>query len=153
MPQPLLIDFTFRNLAQLQSGAVEVAFQRELERVLADIANRPGFKEKRELSLRFTLTPKTRLVPDDLDTDVKRPKLEGIALRVHVRGSVPARRTEEYDFGLAPADDGEALKLQFNPTSPFDRNQTTFQFQTAPPDQDDDLVDAVRPFTAQARAT
>lgn len=105
--QPFRLD----TLSALDGGKAVVAFDQHTRRATQDIADRPGDKSPRKVTLTITLTPV--LQADGLCNEVD--------AQIEVSSTVPKHRTKPYSFGL-----NHNGMLIFNADSPDNVNQSTF---------------------------
>lgn len=98
------------SLVELDMGMIDVAFKAELKRVIDDLADRPGDKTNRSVTLQI------KLAPERNDAGV----CTGANVEFMVNSSVPKKRTRQYSMRVHPR--GELL---FNPESTDDHRQHT----------------------------
>lgn len=100
-------EFSLRNLRLLDFGKIEVAFKKEVERVVHDCIDRPGDDHARCVVLKFNFAPKIdESMGGGNDCDL-------VAVECEIQSTVPKRRTKIYD--MRPHATGQ---LSFNPDLP-----------------------------------
>lgn len=97
------------KLGQMDGGRLNICFQQELQRVVADIENRPVDKRPREIIIKITLTP------DANDSD---GLLDGVKAKTQMTNKIPTYKTKEYDFGVR---NGNLMYSEINPTNHRER--------------------------------
>lgn len=83
------VELTLENLKDLDSGKVQVAFGKELQRCLMDCLNRPNEKKPRKTTLELTVAP---IAADG--------ECEKVSIAFDVTSKIPARKTEAYSLGI-----------------------------------------------------
>ncbi len=100
------------TIGDVDNGAIRVAFDRELARVMHDIRDRPELKKARKLVLQLDLIPIIRdgyLVRTDVGFSVK--------------PTIPPKSSVSYP--MQPTNDG----LEFQPEIPDNPNQRPLEFE------------------------
>lgn len=101
------------TLPELDSGIVNEAFTKALERCEADCRDRPGDDKPRKVTLVVEMTP----VRD------QRGRLDSINVGVDVSDAIPKRRSKL--FNMLPRHDG----LMFDELSPDDAHQESLDME------------------------
>lgn len=104
-------EFTLDSLRKLDFGLVPQHFQKELERAVADCRDRPIVNTKREVTVKFYLTPLPHQQGGDLDE---------VHVECEIFSAIPKYRTRPYQ--MTPL---RGNKLAFNPDNPEDADQQT----------------------------
>lgn len=118
------------NIQDIDRGRVALAFNQALQIATQDCINRPGDKGARKIQLTVELKPQLDKETSALDT---------ISTEFVIKTTVPVRRSAAYP--MLPLNDG---KMVFQPGSPFDPRQSTFNFagsEHQPAESDDDEDD------------
>lgn len=105
------VDFTLDNLRHLDFGVIQVAFQKELERCVADCCDRPADDTARQVQIKFLLRPDCQ--PGVADCD-------HITVECEIAGAIPKRRTKVYQ--MTPLRNGG---LRFHPDLADDADGST----------------------------
>lgn len=111
-----LKELDLASLAEIDGGRLNLAFMHELDRVLADLDDRPGETKAREISLKIGFVP----VMDGTVCDSA--KVQAV-----VCSNVPKRTSKVYDMNLRKR--SGKVKLMFRPDSLEDADQTTIDFE------------------------
>ena len=103
--------FTLGELTELDSGRVDVAWNKAVERVVRDCMDRPGDSSSRKVLLQLELTPVV--------------SAEGDCEEVHgafqIKDTVPTRKSKTYSFATNTKGD-----LIYSTNSPSNVRQSTF---------------------------
>lgn len=102
-------------MASIDGGRIALAFQQALDRVLADLDDRPGEKKAREIILRVAFVP----VMDGTVCDSAK-------IQCVVHDTVPKRSSKIYDMSLRKR--AGKVKLLFRPGSLDDADQHAIDF-------------------------
>lgn len=86
------VQLTLENLKELDSGKVQVAFAKELQRCLLDCINRPNDKKSRKTTLEVSVVPKAL-----------EGQCEGVFVAFDVSSKIPPRKTDAYPLGITTA--------------------------------------------------
>ena len=105
-----VLQFTLKNLEDLDGGKGAVAFEQHVRRAALDCMDRPGDKAARKVVLEVTLIPVMEAGGDCTTVDAQ----------IKVSSAVPKHQTKPYSFGLR-----RGGMLVFNPDSVDNVNQTT----------------------------
>lgn len=105
-----IVQVTLGSLYQLDHGKVAAAFQKHLERLVADMKDRPADKTLRKLLLEFCFTP----VMDEAR------ELESVVCEVEFKSKVPVMRTNPLSLGVK-----RSGQLYFAPDAPDSHAQKT----------------------------
>lgn len=98
------------DLAAVDRGVLDLLFQAEIARILADLHDRPNLAAARKLAVEIQLTPRTGSAGT----------LEGTAVSFAVKATLPPQRTLGYDMGLKGTN-----ALIFNDLAPENHRQRT----------------------------
>lgn len=83
------VKFTLENLHQINNGVLAVAFEREMQRIIADCQDRPSLDKARSVSIVFEVTP----LPDQHSPTVN---ADEITVQVAVHSAIPKRKSNIY---------------------------------------------------------
>lgn len=86
MPSPAMFELRLRHLHQMDAGRLEVGFQQHLQRILADLYDRPGLSKARKLIVQFDLIPVPR-IQGTVAT------LERVLVEYQITSKAPAHRS------------------------------------------------------------
>lgn len=86
-----LKNLNLEQLAKIDGGRISVCFQRELERCVRDIEDRPADDRDRIINVKIKLTP---------DAGEADGLLDGAKAKVEVESKLPTYRSRRYDFGV-----------------------------------------------------
>lgn len=78
---------SFRSIAAIDGGVIEVAFNQALNQILNDLRDRPGLDKKRSITLQVDLFPVC-----------EHGHLARTDIEFQVKTSAPARKTISYPF-------------------------------------------------------
>ena len=109
-PRPLSLS----QIQHIDNGKIQTVFNQLLRNITADVIDRPGDKSKRKLQLTVELSPVVDKETSALDT---------IKTEFVLKTALPVLRSAEYQMLAKP--DGTQV---FQPGSPFDPRQNTFDF-------------------------
>lgn len=115
--------FSLGTLAHIDEGRVRLAFEQALQRVEADLKDRPNETKPRKIAITLTFDPNAD----------ERGDLLTCKVGIDVKDNIPARRTRDYEMRATRAG------LMWNELSPNDVHQKTI-----------DEVPAPRPVTKEA---
>jgi hypothetical protein len=108
-----LLELTLGALAKLDDGKAHEAFQRLLQRAIADCLDRPGDATARKVTLQVALVPV-------LDTDLSCTEVK---TQIECKAALPAYRTKVYSMG--PRQSRKGPMLVINEDSPDNIDQGT----------------------------
>lgn len=108
-----LTDLTLEALAEWDDGRFGTMFQSELNRAIADVADRPDDQTARKVTITLRVKPGA----------VDRHGLKSTHAEAYVKADVPKLRSRTHECVFGP--DGG---LQFNAESPEDAYQETIPF-------------------------
>lgn len=100
---------TLANLADIDNGRIQLAFDAAIRRVIQDLADRPSVNKDRKIELIVKIGP---------DCDAEQGMLIGGNIQFEVKDSVPKRQTTIYPMKLG------GNGLLFEPQSPDNPDQT-----------------------------
>ena len=124
-----LIKLTLDKMGQIDSGRAMVAFQNCLQRAVQDCIDRPGVKTKRKVILEIQVWPVPYVDGNTIDC-------ESISATIKAKCGIPQYETQELDFGFKNNGD-----LVFNPDSPTNHRQQTFDEMRDPDPNEPRTVD------------
>lgn len=116
------VEFRLENFADLDGGIPAEMVARQLARIVDDVRRRPGDKSKRKLIICAEIVPKVHAEKDDFGANVT--VLDGLAVKIKAKVSMPDQSTAEYDIGVKG--DGRII---FNPDHPFNHRQASLPFE------------------------
>ncbi len=101
------------TIAQLDAGAIGIAFNEYLREIVRDCQDRPADDRKRSLLVQFDFMPVKRIEGTTIDCD-------GVRAKGIVRRKLPDKESPVLDFGVKANG-----SLYFRPDSPANHRQTT----------------------------
>lgn len=104
--------FRLDTMAALDNGKAVATFAQHLQRAALDCYDRPGDGTARKVTLEVSLTP---VLEEDRDCTE-------VSMQMRVASVLPKHQTKVYSLGLR-----QGGKLVFNPDSPSNINQSTFE--------------------------
>lgn len=104
-----LKQFDFAALAEIDDQRIATTIDHALERIYADLADRPIVSKERSITLRITLTP----IADE------KGRLDDVDVALKIVEKVPARESKTYRMAAAHG------ALMFNEDSPDNPDQQT----------------------------
>jgi len=102
--------FTVSQLINLDLGKVDTAVRHELEKVVADIRDRPELATARRVRLTIDVEPE----------DVVQGQADTVSVLFSIEGRIPKRQTRKYSMLV-----GQGNELLFNAESPEEPRQGT----------------------------
>jgi len=109
-PKTMRQKLTLGTLKDLDFGKAESAFQAELDKVVADVQDRPNDPTNRSVTLTVLVKPE----------QVEHGTAETCQVQLQIRSKVPHRQTREYSMKTSTA-----AELVFNSEAPENANQMT----------------------------
>lgn len=114
----MIREVTLANLDKLDDGKASIAFQRHLQRAVADCLDRPNDAKARVVVLKVAIVPVV-----EQDGGCREANAQ-----IHVESKVPVHRTKTYSFGVRAN-----ASMVFNEDSLDDVSQKTI-FDNEPDD-------------------
>lgn len=121
-----MVQLCLTNLGKLDTGKIDIAFKREIERVVLDCRDRPDLKKKRQIALIFNFTP-------EMDETSRECHLTHVGC--DIKTSIPTRKTRVYAMHV------QGKEAFFRPDNPVD--------PTADQLFDKDVLERVNPVTGE----
>lgn len=112
-------------LSHIDSGKVNLAFQRAIEDCLRDVVDRPRDKKARKITMEFSIVP----VLGEDPADENKLLATGTTGEIKIRTSIPDRITKPYSFALTETKDAMGNPkptAYFSLNSPENVDQLTF---------------------------
>lgn len=104
--------FTFGSIPLLDGGKIVLAFDKEVERAVADCMDRPADKRPRSVQVTFKMIPTS--------TEESKGDCDQVVIAAEITSTIPKRRTRPYV--MVPHTNNQ---LSFNPDLPDDPNSAT----------------------------
>lgn len=103
------VQFTLKELAEIDDGRIAVCFEQAARRIAADLDDRPGLKKARTMTIQLTYVP---------IFDPETSLCDGVKMTCRVKDSIPIRESRAYDLGLR-----KGGILTYHPETPDNHEQ------------------------------